>query len=73
MNGSVVLDASALLAVLKAEPGAEAVEPRLDEAVISSVNWLEVLEKMLALGISHEALRRALARADVGVEVQLIR
>jgi ribonuclease VapC len=45
-----VLDASALLAYLKDEPGADIVEAALAESVISSVNWAEVVQKMLALG-----------------------
>jgi PIN domain nuclease of toxin-antitoxin system len=44
----VVLDASAVLAFVYAEDGAEAVEPLLDGARISAVNWSEVLTKILA-------------------------
>ncbi len=36
---TVVLDASALLAYLKDEPGGNMVETLLAESVISSVNW----------------------------------
>lgn len=40
---SCVLDASAVLAVLRSEPGAEKVLERLSGAVISAVNFAEVL------------------------------
>lgn len=65
IDGSVILDASALLAVLKGESGSEAVEPLLRRSVISSVNWLEVIQTMIPLGVSHEALRRALPEIEV--------
>lgn len=43
-----VLDASALLAFLHSEPGAEAVQPLLGGAAISAVNWSEVLQRLYA-------------------------
>jgi len=51
-NGSpaYVLDASALLAWLHREPGLEIVEASLARSVISSVNWAEVLQKIIARG-----------------------
>ena len=45
-----VLDASALLAQLHREPGAEVVEALGARSVISSVNWAEVLQKVIARG-----------------------
>ncbi len=44
---SLVLDASAILALLHDEPGAERVEPALDGALVSAVNWAEVIQKSL--------------------------
>ena len=44
---SSILDASALLAFLHQEPGAERVESALDGALISAVNWAEVVQKSL--------------------------
>lgn len=42
-----VLDASALLAFLNEEPGAEVVEHHLDEgSVLSAANWSEVVQKV---------------------------
>ena len=48
---SYVLDASALLAWLHGEPGSEMVESSLGESVICSVNWAEVLQKIIARGV----------------------
>jgi PIN domain nuclease of toxin-antitoxin system len=45
-----VLDASALLAFLHGEVGANTVSPLLSRAVISRVNWAEVLQKVIARG-----------------------
>jgi len=47
---SFVLDASALLAWLHREPGLEIVEASLGSSVICSVNWSEVLKKIIARG-----------------------
>ncbi len=47
---SVVLDASALLAMLLAEVGADVVKARLPGAVISGVNYAEVLTRAIDLG-----------------------
>jgi ribonuclease VapC len=44
---SAVLDASALLAWLQNEPGHDLVDPYLEHGVISSVNWSEVIQKVL--------------------------
>lgn len=47
---TAVLDASALLAYLQDEPGSDQVEAVLPAAVISSVNWAEVVQKSIAAG-----------------------
>jgi ribonuclease VapC len=52
-----VLDASALLALLHAEPGATAVKEVVDRAAISSVNWSEVWQRSLARGVDLSGLR----------------
>lgn len=57
---SCVLDASALLAVLQGEPGADVVEPVLEKAFISSVNWSEVAQKSLVHGVEIDGLREGL-------------
>lgn len=55
-----VLDASALLALLHAEPGGELVEPVLERAAISSVNWSEVAQKSIERGKPPGSLREDL-------------
>ena len=45
-----VLDASALLVFLHGEVGANTIGPLLSRSVISSVNWAEVLQKVIARG-----------------------
>ena len=53
---TVVLDASALLAYLKGEPGEEVVDSVLTESVISSVNWAEVVQKAIAGNLPKQNL-----------------
>lgn len=55
MPNEVVLDASAVLAVLKREPGAERVRAVLDRATIGAVNAAEVQSKLVELGLSRHA------------------
>lgn len=45
---SYVLDASALLALLHRESGLEIVQASVAVSVISSVNWAEVIQKIIA-------------------------
>lgn len=63
----VVIDASALLALLHGEPGAEVVEDVLHTAVISSVNWSEVAQKMFQHGRPVAAFRADLV--ELGLEI----
>jgi PIN domain nuclease of toxin-antitoxin system len=56
-----VLDASAFLAYLRDETGAEIVENALiDECYISIINWVEVLSKVVDLGESPEEIIKRL-------------
>lgn len=64
---TVVLDASALLAYLQDEPGCEAIEGVLAEAVMSSVNWAEVVQKTVAAGVVVEGMREDLEA--LGLEI----
>jgi ribonuclease VapC len=64
----VVLDASALLAYLRAEPGSEAVDGVLGAALITSVNWAEVLQKSLSAGVEAKGLRQELQALGLAVE-----
>lgn len=66
MSGTAVLDASALLAFLLEEPGAERViEPLARSAVINAVNWTEVLSKMSDLGGDVEDVARHLSSMGI--------
>ena len=56
-----VLDASAFLAYLRDEPGAEIVENALiNGCYISIINWVEVLSKIVDLGESPEEIIKRL-------------
>lgn len=50
----VVLDASAVMAVLNQESGAEQITPRLDNACCSTVNAAEVQGKLVERGLDPE-------------------
>jgi ribonuclease VapC len=70
---SVVLDASALLAYVRDEAGAEVVDQALEEgATVSAVNWAEVLSKIAERGQAPEDTIRALADAGILGESLLV-
>jgi PIN domain nuclease of toxin-antitoxin system len=46
----VVLDASAILALLHSEPGAEQVAPLMEMALVSVINEAEVISRLIARG-----------------------
>ncbi len=56
---AVVLDASALLALLNDETGADRVAGLLDHAAISTVNLAEVVGKLRAAGMPMTACKEA--------------
>ena len=56
----VVLDASAVLALLRDEPGADMVAGHIGRAAISAVNLQEVVKEMLREGATIEAARPVL-------------
>ena len=57
---NVIMDASAILALLNAEPGAAEVAVAVPEAGISSVNLSEIVAKLVEGGMPGEATREAL-------------
>jgi PIN domain nuclease of toxin-antitoxin system len=63
-----VLDASAVIAVLRGEPGAAAVEPLLGRAAISALNWAEVLERYQALGMTTVGKHRDVQALGIAIE-----
>ncbi|MBF0165369.1 MAG: type II toxin-antitoxin system VapC family toxin [Magnetococcales bacterium] len=68
----IVLDASALLAFLHGERGAEMVAANLEGAWISSVNWSEVLQKSMEHGVNTDGLSEDWAELGVMVQPFLI-
>lgn len=56
-----VLDASALLALVNQERGAEKVTPLLARAVISAVNFCETIQRLRRGGMPEEEVRLVLA------------
>lgn len=62
-----VLDASALLSLLFQEPGAERVEARLSRALVSAVNYHEVLAKLIDRGVKPNEASAMLAELDVDI------
>jgi ribonuclease VapC len=66
---TTVLDASALLAFLQNEPGAELVEEALQtHASCSTANWSEVAQKVIAAGKDWGLVRALLFSYDIVLE-----
>ncbi len=63
----IVLDASALLARLHGEPGAEAVARYLSVALVSAVNLAEVGARLADLGMPDEVARQAIESLGVTI------
>ena len=57
---SAVLDSSAILAVLNDEPGADVVVSMMDDALVSTVNYAEVVAKLVERGGTTAAAQAAL-------------
>jgi PIN domain nuclease of toxin-antitoxin system len=57
---TVVLDASAVLALLFGEAGSDAVRPRVRGGLISAVNLTEVLTKLIDKGVPAEDAAQAI-------------
>lgn len=64
----VVLDASALLALLNDETGADQVRELLPDASISSVNLAEVVTRLSLLGMPGEQIRGILTLLGLDVK-----
>lgn len=62
-----MLDASALLAAILEEPGQEVVERALPDAIISSVNLVEVASRLIDGGLSPEKAEEDLAAMELTV------
>jgi ribonuclease VapC len=64
----VVLDASALLALINSEPGADVVASAVPDAIISAVNLSEVVGKLRQTGMPVKAIHQVLQ--PLGLEVR---
>ena len=62
-----VIDASALLALLNTEPGAEIVAEAVPGGIISAVNLSEVIAKLCDAGMPENAIRQAVQ--PLGLEI----
>jgi PIN domain nuclease of toxin-antitoxin system len=62
-----VLDASALLAAMLGERGAQVVEAHFSDACISAVNLSEVIAKLTERGVPDVAVQESLADLDLDV------
>lgn len=66
---TTVLDASAVLAFLQDESGADAVESALvDGAACGAANWSEIAQKIVAAGRDWDLVSALLASYAIGVE-----
>lgn len=63
-----VLDASAILALVRGEPGADVVRGRIPRSLVSTVNVAEVGTKLVDWGMSRAGLRRVVL--GLGFEVR---
>jgi ribonuclease VapC len=62
-----VLDASALLAVFFAEPGADHIAERMEGAMMSAVNLSEVVAKLVDRGTPTDRILDVIAQLDIDV------
>jgi PIN domain nuclease of toxin-antitoxin system len=63
-----VLDASAVLALIHDEPGADLVAAELGTASLGTPNFAEVVEKLVDAGIDVRRLRELLTSAGIAIE-----
>lgn len=66
-DGVYMLDASALLALMLGEPGADAVHAILPNARISAVNLAEVVAKLQERAVPEDVIADSLAELDLDV------
>jgi PIN domain nuclease of toxin-antitoxin system len=65
-SASSVLDASAILAFLQGEPGAERVEAAIGAvAAVGAVNWAEALSKLAERGVAPADVERDLRARNI--------
>jgi PIN domain nuclease of toxin-antitoxin system len=69
MSQTIVLDASALLALIQNEAGAEVVTLSImqNKAIISAINWSEVIAKLAEAGMAQAAI--AAFQAELPIDI----
>lgn len=65
MKIEAVLDSSALLALINGEPGGELVADIISAAVVSAVNFAEVLTKLTDRGIAPPDIRAVMSELPI--------
>jgi PIN domain nuclease of toxin-antitoxin system len=65
------LDASALLALIRDEPGSDVVSDRLDRCQIHAVNLAEVYRVMIRNGVAVSEATQSIAELQIPVDQQL--
>ena len=63
----IVLDASAVIALINEEPGADVVDAALDDAVISAVNLSEVIAVLIDAGFEFDRAQAMVSRIGLPV------
>lgn len=67
MSENFVLDSSAVLCLISQEPGADAVAALMQHAVISTVNYAEVVTKLIERSSDPEATAQYLGNMELSV------
>ena len=67
--GDVVLDASAILALIFEEPGSDRVEAHLPGALVSTVNIAEVATRLLAFDMPVETVETMIDTLQLSIQV----
>lgn len=68
MKDQVVLDTTAILALLAMEEGHEVIAQNLENAVISSVTFFEVLEILISKGLAYKEVAQSLKNTFHNIE-----
>ena len=68
MTDKIIFDSSAILALLKMEQGHEIVAENLDRAIVSSVNFSEVVTVLARKGFGQEEVIRSLKETFLNIE-----
>ena len=65
---AVMPDASALLAYLREEPGAEVMDGLLADERMASVNWAELVQKSFSTGVNADGMLEDLQALGMSIE-----